>query len=183
MADNPSQTPGATTSEPTQPTPTTPTEKMVPESDVVKAKGGLQKQLEESKAQLNEAYNLRLQAEAKVKTLEENQVKSAVQQKELDSLKESLDKVTKATTAAEAKALEYRKKLIVKEYNTTDEAVKDLGMPELDMFERALRVVKSASGSYAAGGGGGISTPSTSMERALKNLERAERGTPNQKQQ
>jgi hypothetical protein len=181
MADT-TQTPDAKASEPTQPTPPAPTEKMVPESDVVKAKGGLQKQLEEAKSQLNEAHNLKLQAEARAQTLEENLKTSAEQLKELEHAKAVAEESKKTATEASNTALKYRKELMAKEYGVPTDTIKDYGMSELDMFEKALKVVKSAAptGQYAAGGGSGAAqVPTSAVDRALKNLQKAQPGTPN----
>lgn len=173
-----SQTPTAATSEQPQPTPP---EKMVPESDVVKAKGGLQRQLEEAKSAIAEAHSLRLQAEAKVQTLEENQKKSADQLKELDSLKISMESMKKTSDDATVQALQYRRELIAKEYNVPLDTIKAYGMQELEMFEKALKVVKSNTGGsqYAAGGGSGTPVAQSDTERALRNLAKAQPGTPN----
>jgi alanyl-tRNA synthetase len=173
-----SQTPAASTSEPPQ---STPPEKMVPESDVVKAKGGLQKQLEEAKSAIAEAHSLRLQAEAKVQTLEENQKKSADQLKELESLKTSMESMKKASDDATVQALQYRRALIAKEYNVPEDTIKAYGMQELEMFEKALKVVKSNTGGsqYAAGGGAGAPVAQSDTDRALRNLSKAQQGTPN----
>ena len=178
MPEDKSQTPAAVTSEPTQPAPT---ERLVPESDVVKAKGGLQKQLEEVRAQMAEAHSLRLQAEAKVQTLEENQKKSADAVKEMESLKSSLEEIKKASDSATTLALQYRRSLIAKEYSVPEDTIKAYGMQELEMFEKALKVVKSntGGGQYAAGGVSGAPTVVTDTDRALRNLEKAQRGTPN----
>ena len=181
MLEDKSQTPTAATSEPAQSTPTTPAEKMVPESDVVKAKGGLQKQLEEVKSQMAEAHSLRLQAEAKVQTLEENQKKSADAVKEMETLKSSLEEVKKASDSATTLALQYRRSLIAKEYSVPEDTIKAYGMQELEMFEKALKVVKSntGGGQYAAGGVSGAPTVHSDTDRAIRNLEKAQRGTPN----
>lgn len=178
MAEDKSQTPAAATSELSQ---TTPPEKMVPESDVVKAKGGLQKQLEEARAQIIEAHAAKLQAEAKVQTLEENQKKSADAVKEMESLKSSLEEVKKASDSATTLALQYRRSLIAKEYSVPEDTIKTYGMQELEMFEKALKVVKSntGGGQYAAGGVSGAPTVGADTERALRNLAKAEHGTPN----
>lgn len=181
MSEDKSQTPATNTSEPAQTVPPAPIEKMVPESDVVKAKGGLQKQLEEAKSQMAEAHSLRLQAEAKVQTLEENQKRSADAVKEMESLKSSLEEIKKASDSATTLALQYRRQLIAKEYSVPEDTIKAYGMQELEMFEKALKVVKSntGGGQYAAGGVSGAPTVGTDTDRAFRNLEKAQRGTPN----
>ena len=182
MTDPTTQTPATPNSEPTQPTPATPAEKMVPESDVLKAKGGLQSKLDAATSQVNEEHAGRLKAETRVQALEETVNKSAEQLKELETLKATLESKTKSESEAMNKALEYRKKWTVKEFGATEDSVKDLNMEQLDMFERALRVVKTTTGggNYATGGGGSTPAPTNSVDRALRILQNAQKGTPNQ---
>ena len=171
------QTPPANTSEQSQ----TP-EKMVPESDVVKAKGGLQRQLEEVKTQFAESHSLRLQAEAKAQALEEKLAKSAEQEKELTAAKAALVEATKTADTKSAAALALRRTLISRDYAIPEDQVKDMNDEQLTMFEKALKVVKSApgGGQYAAGGSAGSTAPPvTPMDRALRILQHAEKGTPN----
>lgn len=183
MPDETSQTPAAATSEQKQDTTTTPQEKLVPESDVVKAKGGLQKQLDEVKTQLSERHAAMLQAEAKVKSLEEKLSHSADQQKELDTLKPALESTKTALEEAKTKSLTYRRQIMSKEYGVPDDTIKSMGDIELDMFEKALKVVKSntGGGQYATGSGAGVATPSSPIDRALKNIGKAQPGVPNTK--
>lgn len=182
MADPTTQTPTAQTSEQPQ-TPTQSTERMVPESDVVKAKGGLQKQLEEVRGQLAEAHSTKLQAEAKVTTLEESLKKSAEQLKELEQARSAVADLTKKSEEASKAALSFRRQLVVTQFQVPEDTIKDYSMEQLDMFEKALKVVKTATGSpgYAVGANTGSPPPTSPVERALANLRKAQPGTPNTK--
>ena len=176
------QTPEAEVKEPTQEA--TSADKLVPESDLVKVKGGLQKQLDETKAKLDEAYSARLQAEAKVLTLEESVKNSAGYGEELEKTKAALEDAMKNHSEAAGQAVKYRRELISTQFGVPDSQMENYSMQELDMFERALKTVKTATGGgqYATGGVMGGSSPATQVDRALANLQRAQVGVSNPKQ-
>ncbi len=156
----------------------------VTEGDLVAVKKGLQAKVDAAERVASEEHAARLQAEAKVKSLEEKATAGAKAAEELAQARTALDAQTKRANDAVTRALAHRKALISKEYGIPVDTLKspegkDFDDVELDMFEKALKVTASVSGSgrYASGGGGGAGAPTSSMDRAAQILEKAKQGS------
>jgi hypothetical protein len=163
--------------------------KVVYESDLIAAKKGLEKQIEEAQSVHNSAIDkARLDlsatqtqlaaASAKVKELEDASKAGAVSAEEAAKQKADLEKAkTDAATAATA-ALDARKKNIALQYPgvVTEEQLKEKTPEQLTALEEALKAVITSKGggpgNYAIGGGAGGTTPPNDMERARSILAR-----------
>ena len=186
MSDNNATQPAqSTANEPAKQAPEKPNTSAAPtQEDLMKVKAGLQSQLDEAKTKLAEAHNLKLQAEARAQALEEKLKGDEVIVKERDSLKSTLESHQAKIKELTDKSLTYRRNLIVKDFGVALDVVKDYDDVQLDMFEKALKTVKTVTGggNYASGGAsGGGATPSSPIDRAMHNLQRAQPGTPNNK--
>ncbi len=188
--------PKTSTSDPKEPvkepvaTETKPPEtKMVPESDLIAIKKGLQTEVKDAKkaheeerisltGKLDEATNHLSKAEAKVKALEEKSSES-VSSEELTKAKAELETATKRGEELATQALEYRRKLLVSTYGITEDAIKEKTFEQLGFLEEALELTKSSkdsTGNLATGaGGGGSPAPESPMERAKRILEEADK--------
>ncbi len=164
--------------------------KVVPESDLIAAKKGLESQLETAQATHNQAIDairVELSAEqqkaadlnAQLKQAQENaQGKGVASDDEVTRIKterdEALAKV-ETLTADAASALEHRRALLVLKYNVPADSLADKDMKALDSFEEALKALSTSRGgspgNYAVGGAGGGAEPLSAMERATKIIE------------
>ena len=165
-----------------------PTEKMVPEADLIAIKKGLTRDLKDAEkaheeervsltGKLDEATNHLSKAEAKVKTLEEKTSES-VSSEELTKAKAELETATKRGEELATQALEYRKKLLVSTYGITEDAIKEKTFEQLGFLEEALELTKTSKGDGNYGtkaGGGGSPAPESDMDRAARILEQADK--------
>jgi hypothetical protein len=150
----------------------------VTEGDLVAVKKGLQAKIEAAEKQATDEHSLRLQAEAKLSALVEKAANGAKATEELTQAKTALEAQTKRAEDAVNRALEHRRALVAKEYNIPVETLKDketgkdYSDTELDMFEKAMKVVGNTPGSgrYATGGGSAGIAPTSSMDRAAQIL-------------
>jgi len=168
-----------------------PAEKMVPEADLIAIKKGLQKDLKDAEKahteesdtltkNLEEANQNRLKAEAKVETLEEkSKSNQSVDSEELTKAKAEVKTATDRGEELATQALEYRRKLLVKSYDISEDAIKEKTFEQLGFLEEALELTKTSKkdgGNYASGaGGGGSPAPESPMERAGRILEEADK--------
>jgi len=168
--------------EPTTPPvePTTPTEKMVKESDLLAVKKGLEKQIGDLKTELETKSRLadenyqsllgeRASKEAAEKQLQELQEKA----KNLEELEKNL-KTSEETREQQSKTmLDQRKQIMTKTYNISLDALEGKSWQELDYMETALKEVGQLrpSGIDGAGGGGGSAAELTAREKMLAGLE------------
>ena len=168
-----------------------PTVKMVPESDLIAIKKGLstelkdaQKAFEEERntltTKLDETNQNLLKATAKVETLEEkSKSNQSVDSEELTKAKAEVKTATDRGEELATQALEYRRKLLVKSYDISEDAIKEKTFDQLGFLEEALELTKtskSGAGNYAAGaGGGGSPAPESDMDRAGRILEEADK--------
>jgi DNA repair exonuclease SbcCD ATPase subunit len=162
--------------------------KMVAESDLIAAKRSLEGQLEKAQTAHNEAIDtakLELSsAQQKVANLNAELTKAkeasktgAIPDTEIARIKTELAdaKTLVGTLKVESdKALDYRRALLVIQYNIPADNIANKTMKELDSFEEALKALATSRGSgpgnYAAGGGGGQPHTMTNQERAAKIL-------------
>lgn len=166
---------------------TQPTEKMIPERDLIAVKEGAKKELKDLKTAhkaeldsantgLSEIQQKLLQAEASVEKLGEAATQSSGSAEELEKVKTELVTAQKRSEELGNKALEYRRSIVVATYGIPADTIKDKTTEELDQFESALKAVSAAKGvgNYAVGGGGGASAPESPQERAKRILAEAD---------
>lgn len=141
-----------------------PTEKMVPESDLLTVKAGkegLEKKLKESEAvnktALEDAQQKLLQSEASIEKLKEEYGNSSASTKELVDTKQQLETAQKRGEELSTKVLELRKDTIMSAFKVPAELVDGKTPEQLDILEEALKAIAANKGigNYAAGGSGG----------------------------
>lgn len=161
----------------------------VRESDLIAVKRSLEQKLEQAqtvhdqaidkaKLELSEAQQQVASLNARIKSNEEAHKLGAVTDEEAARVKQELETTKSsivALTAEAARALDYRRALLVMQYGISADTIKDKDMKSLDSFEEALKAVSTAKGSgsigpYAIGGGTGEAAPQTPIERAAKIL-------------
>ena len=160
---------------------TPPSAKMVPESDLLAVKAGresVEKKLAEVestyKSKVSETETKLFATEAKVKDLEEKLNQANLTAKEHAAVKAQLDAAAKSIESLNAKALDYRKKVIATTFQIPVDTLNGKTMEQLDLFEDALKALAvskgSSGGGYAAGagGGGGAAKVETSLDRAKR---------------
>ena len=161
----------------------------VKEADLLAVKGSseaserratdLARQVEESQAsnkaeiatantQYETAHNQVLQAEAKISSLEEQVARGTGSAEELATVKQALETAKTSGEGLTAKALEYRRMIIVSTYGIPADTVKEKTMEQLDNYEEALKsiIATKGLGNYAIGGGSGGPVPTDPIERA-----------------
>ena len=120
----------------------------------------------------------RLQAEAKVESLEEQLKQGGTTSKEeLDKVKGELETASKNGEELTKKTLGYRRQLMVATYNIPADSIAEKTLDELDNYEEALKAVLATKGTgnlAIGGGGGGGPTPEAPLDRAKKILADAE---------
>ena len=165
--------------------------KYVAESHLIAAKNNLEGKLTQQQnahdVAINEAKLKESAAQqeiaalnAKLKENEEARAAGAVSDEEAAGIKQELESAKsriETLTAEAAKALDYRRALLVVQYGVPADSIKDKDAQALDAFEEAVKAVATAKGGvgpYAIGGGGEDAVPKSDIERATKILE----GTP-----
>ena len=160
----------------------------VAEHHLIATKKSLEGRMEQAQTAHNTAINstrLELSAAqtqiaklgAKLKETEEASKSGSASTEDVGKVKQELE-ASKASmellTAEAAKALDYRRALLVVQYGVAADTIKDKTVAQLDAFEEAIKAVSTARGgvgAYAVGGGGGEAAPQTNMERAAKLLD------------
>lgn len=160
--------------------------KLALESDVLAQKTkaeGLERQLkeseqswntklDESKTATSTAQQAQYAAEAQLKELQEKLTTANLSVEELAKVKTELDSIKTGAEETKNRALEYRRKLIAKEFGVSEDTVANKTMEQLDSYEEALKAVKSATGSKTSGvvtgGGSGAGAPETPLDRARR---------------
>lgn len=132
--------------------------------------------IDSTKLELSEAQKQIATLNAKVKEVTDASKSGAVSDSDVAKVKQELE-ASKASMellkADSAKALEYRRALLVVQFGIAADTIKDKTVAQLDAFEEALKAVSTAKGgvgAYAIGGGSGGAAPQTNMERASKLL-------------
>lgn len=158
--------------------------KVVFESDLIAAKRSLEQQAEQAqtvhnqaidkaKIDLSDSQQQVATANAKVQQLEQASKSGAVSDEDAARSKQEIDAAKGSAEQATAKALEYRRALMAKEYSIPVGQLQEKDMSQLDSFEEALKAVSQSRGvgNYATGGTGGGAAPETPMDRATRILE------------
>jgi len=158
--------------------------KMVPESDLIATKKGLEKQLETAQANHTQAIDAKMlelsgeqQKAADLNAQLQEAIKNApgegATSEEVARIKTELTEANNLVETLKAdagKALELRRALMALQYNVSVESLADKDMQALDSFEEALKVVTTSRGrgpgNYAVGGGGTEAAPMTDLDRA-----------------
>jgi len=181
MADNATPDGNQTTTVPSTP----PTDKMVPERDLVAVKEGLNKQVAELKTELENSkktadghygdlLNERASKEAATRKLEELSTKLAG----LETLQTQLTSEIETRKKLESQLLETKRNQLLAEYNIPKEVVADKGAAELELLEQSLRLIgdRKRSGIDGGGGGTGSRTAKTGRELILSGLDQHFKG-------
>ena len=161
----------------------------VAESDLIAAKKSLESKLEQAQTahngaidtarlSLSEAQQQVAALNAKLKENEQARKSGAVSSDEAARVKQELDAAKSSVETLQkdaARALEYRRALMVVQYGVNADTIKDKDMKALDSFEEALKAVASqvrgsGVGNYAFGGGAGVAVPVSNMDRAARVL-------------
>jgi len=189
MAEGDNTTKTSESDEKTQP-------KMVPESDLISVKKGMEHQIDELKtshaaeleglnSKLSDTNTNLVASEAKAKDLEERLSQSNISAEELSKVKKELGTAQTAVKSLTDKTLEYRRRIVALGYGIPEDTIKDKTLEQLDAFEEALRAVSATKGigNYALTQGGGGGATETPIERAKAMIAEAEKkmhyGSPN----
>lgn len=180
-------------------TPISPQVKMVPESDLIAVKVGLEKKLGETKfehesaigglnTQITELRQQVLQEQAAKEQLD-TQVKSSMSKEDVEKVVAAKDAADKRSGELETQLLDLRRQSMSTAYRVPAETLKDKTTEQLDFMEIALKAVgvgQVTTKPYDLGGGGGSAEPSTPIERAkeviAKAMERRGHMTESQKE-
>lgn len=140
------------------------------------AQEAVKAEIETANTNLESTRQEKLQAEAKISSLEEKVSAGAGSTDELANVKQELEAAKKSGEELTNKALEYRKQIVVSTFGIPADTVKDKTMEQLDYYEEALKAVVAAKGigNYAVGGGGGVgAAPLTPLDRAKQTIATA----------
>lgn len=184
MSDKDTQTSGNDQGDKGTPTPTT-TPKMVPESDLIAVKKGLEKELTEARAegeksttelntQLADVRQQLLQEQAAKEQLD-TQLKSSISKDDMGKVVAAKEAAEKRSEELETKLLDLRKQSLVATYKVPMETLKDKTNEQLDFMEIALKAAGggSAAKSFDLGGGAGGVVPTTPLDRAKATIAEA----------
>lgn len=164
--------------------PPTSSVKMVPESDLIAVKKGLEKQLSDSKAehetatsvattQAEEARQQLLREQAAKEQLE-TQLKSAISQDDMAKVIASKDAAETRSKEMETQLLDLKRDSVAKTYNVNPDILKDKTSEQLDFMVIALKAAggnKPDVKSFDLGGGKGDSAPTGPLDRAKAIIE------------
>jgi|TARA_Y100000310_G_scaffold279836_1_gene299197 hypothetical protein len=153
--------------------------KVVPESDLIGAKKGLEGRLEEqqtthadainrSRQVLDEAQTNLASANARVQELESAQ-KGAVSTEDIARIEKERDDANTARDGVNTQLLNLKRQVIATTYGVPPAQLENKTLEELNSFEEAAKAIASTrggAGNYALGGGGGDGAPATPMDRA-----------------
>lgn len=132
--------------------------------------------IDSAKLELSAAQKQIAELSAKVKEVTDASKSGAASSEDVAKVKQELEAAkssAESLKADAAKALEYRRALLVVQYGVAADTIKEKSVAQLDAFEEALKAVATAKGgvgAYAIGGGSGGAAPQTNMERASKLL-------------
>jgi len=120
----------------------------------------------------------RLQAEAKIESLEEQLKQGGVTSKDdLEKAQAELETARKSGEELTKKTLDSRRQLMVATYGIPADSIAEKTLDELGNYEEALKAVlatKGAGNFAIGGGGGGAPTPEAPLDIAKKILAEAE---------
>lgn len=156
--------------------------KMVPQRDLIAVKEGLNKQMTELKAELEntkktaddhyqDLLNERASKEAATRLLEEIQAKVA----RVQELETQLSGEVETRKRLESTVLDAKRNQLLAEYNIPKEVVAGKGAAELELLEQSLRLIgdrKRIGSGVDHGTGGTGSSQKTSREKVLSGLEK-----------